>query len=1345
MPPGSVIADRYRIEARIGAGGMGVVYRARDTGRDDAPVAVKIALQADNENHRNRFSREARALSECLAGLQHPGLVQYIDHGLTAAQQPYLVMEWLDGRELAELLRDRPLTEAQTIDLGLQVADALSAAHASGVIHRDIKPSNIFLLGGDIRRAKLLDFGLALLDATMTLATRTGTAMGTPSYMAPEQANTEDSIDRRADLYSLGAVLFACLTGRAPFLGNHVMAILAKLHLEEAPRVRTLVGHISPAMDELIARLLRKRPAERLASADAVTAALQSIRAGRPLDLDHVDGERAATTVVSASENRFTTIALVNRGYRPPGPPPISIDTPTDDPTPNTSLLGDTALATLGHKHGGDLVPLAPLVTMLSFSAERDPTTAASRAARFALAVCAREPTTPVVLATGQRITRRYSSIGDVLERAMSLLGGSGHAADDQDDQIDTVAIDSPARADQGVAPRVEIDEVTASLLAERFEVRSVSGPDARPRFWLERERQPDDTLRNLADNTSSCVGRRRELTLLNASLDECMDEQIGQRVLITGQPGAGKSRLVYELIRYAKEHYPALRIWLARADALRAGSPFGLLAELLTHAMGLIKNAAPEVRLQQVLQHLAERFPTGTSERMAAFLGELIGAPVPDDGRPYLIEARADHQLMNDRLRETWEAWLDSELGGGPVLCVLDDVQWSDHATMRFLSLAMRHTESKPFLLVALGRPQARAHLTEFIGAENDAIHIALKPLSPRACQKLARELAGDALAQDQLGRLIEQCGGNPFYLQELVRHALVDGSLELPESVLAMVSARLAALPADERRVLRAGSVFGAAFSMSALSALLGDGDEAPDASLARLLDRLVHKRMLDRPDGPGGLDESYAFHHEYFREASYGMLTASDRRAAHEQAARWLEEHGERDPVRLAEHFQRAELASEALSWFHRAARQALAADDLDAAVRWAERAIECGATGEERGALRLLQAEALNWNASQILAHAHAREASELLPIGSGKWAHALHMQAWSAAYIEREAEIPLIATRLMQHASADAEPIYEIALAHCTTIAAGFHFQKSAGELLALLNEKEQRGIANRRVRATLAHMKACLADDENDHANACHWFAVAADEWDALEHQRMRSFEEFNLASSLCGLGQFQQCIDILTTGIEDTQGTQSDFVQLGQKRYLMVAYLGLGQFAEARRIWDEFRGSEAYEDPDQGWERTTWHLAAALLELRAGAPDDALFWLDNAPTDSANLPRDTRFVASAIKAQILADRGEIAEALAALARDFDDVDNLYRSPPLAQLVLVETLHASGQSDRARILLAACCTRLCTIAERISNPDWRVGFLHDVTEHRRMLELAREWNLDVPAMARLRS
>lgn len=1313
MRPGTLIADRYRIAQRVGVGGMGTVYRAHDQRDDDAAVAIKVALQADNDNHRNRFSREARALSECLNALDHPGVVRYIAHGLTVDMRPYLVMEWLEGRELADLLRAGALTEPETIVAGLQIAEALVAVHSGGVIHRDIKPSNIFLIDGDLGKLKLLDFGLARMDATMTVATRTGTAMGTPSYMAPEQAHTDKPVDHRADLYALGAVLFSCLAGRPPFEGNHVMAILAQLHMEVAPRVRSLCAHVSPDMDRLIARLLAKEPRDRLATAEVVASALRAIRAGESVDLDRLDDHSGAAIAITSGENRFTTVALLSRWSHP--------QTRGDSLESTEPDLDDERLAALATDHGGHLVPLAPFVAMLSFSAERDPTAAATRAARFALAVHARHPTIPLVLATGQRVTRRYSSFGDVLERAMSILESTG--------------------ATPGGTRSVEVDEVTASLLKGRFELRAqppgTPAGERKQRFLLASERRLDDSLTSLDGRPTRCVGRRRELALLCASLEDCIDEGIAQQVLITGLPGSGKSRLAYELIQHASQ-VGSVRVWLARADALRAGSPFGLVSDLLAQVMGVGAKADPEQRRRQVRQYLHARAPESDNERMAAFLGELVGAPLADDTRPYLADARADHQLMNDRLRETWEAWLDAELIRGPILCVLDDVQWSDQATLRFMKLAMRRVHERPFMLLGLGRPEAHELFSKQLDS-SDATLIPLKPLGARACRELAAELAGDALGADTLKRVIEQCGGNPFYLEELIRHALTDGSQELPGSVLAMVSARLAALDAMERRILRAGSVFGASFSTEALAALLGDEVHA----LRPALDRLVDRRMLDRLRSSNERDShGYQFHHEYIREAAYGLLTDTDRSAAHERAADWLLASSERDPIRLAEHYRRAEVLDRAIPWFHKAARQALAADDLDAVVTWAERAIECGAAGEARGALRLLQAEALNWNAAQAQACVHAQEAAELLLTGSGRWAHAVHMLAWSLAYVEQTDNIPGLADSLIEHAPGNSEPIYDIALSHCATIVSAFHFQESLDALLRVVRRREQRGIANRRVRANLAHMKACLADNENDFGAAARWFLVAAEEWDALDNRRLRYFSEFNLACALCGLGQYRACIDILAIDMDDD--LQSDFIRVERKHNLLIALVRNGDFVDARQLRDEWLDSDSSHLPAQGWIRSSWHVSAALLELLGGHRDEALTWLHNAPTERPNLPSYYRSMASAITARILLERGDSGQALVTLASDHDfaDVTALCRAPTFTQLALVEALHADGQGERAKELLRAFCTRLLDIARRIDNPEWRVSFTERVFENRRLLQLARDWGLALPELDR---
>src|SRR5262245_53964743 len=181
------LSPDYAVEAVGGRGGMGTVYRARTAA--GAPVAIKV-LDHAADDALARFSREIRTL----AALRHPAVVGYLDHGARAGVH-YLVTEWLDGETLAmRLARDR-LPIAETLALARRVADALAVVHARGIVHRDLKPSNLFLVGGDPAQVKLLDFGIAFVDGAAAGATRTGTLLGTPEYMAPEQARGERGVD----------------------------------------------------------------------------------------------------------------------------------------------------------------------------------------------------------------------------------------------------------------------------------------------------------------------------------------------------------------------------------------------------------------------------------------------------------------------------------------------------------------------------------------------------------------------------------------------------------------------------------------------------------------------------------------------------------------------------------------------------------------------------------------------------------------------------------------------------------------------------------------------------------------------------------------------------------------------------------------------------------------------------------------------------------------------------------------------------------------------------------------------------------------------------------------------
>jgi tRNA A-37 threonylcarbamoyl transferase component Bud32/tetratricopeptide (TPR) repeat protein len=254
------LADRYRIERELGQGGMATVYLAHDL-KHDRSVALKVlraelaqALGAD------RFLREIRIA----ARLEHPHILALFDSG-DAGGFLYYVMPFVDGESLRErMTRDGPLPISDALRMAAEVADALSYAHARGVVHRDIKPENVLLSGG---HAKLADFGIAIADGSSDgKLTQTGVILGTPAYMSPEQLVGDETVDGRSDLYSLACVLFEMLAGEPPFAGANPQALMARRFTEDAPRVVTRRAAVPLMVDMLLARALASDPAERQAT-----------------------------------------------------------------------------------------------------------------------------------------------------------------------------------------------------------------------------------------------------------------------------------------------------------------------------------------------------------------------------------------------------------------------------------------------------------------------------------------------------------------------------------------------------------------------------------------------------------------------------------------------------------------------------------------------------------------------------------------------------------------------------------------------------------------------------------------------------------------------------------------------------------------------------------------------------------------------------------------------------------------------------------------------------------------------------------------------------------------------
>jgi serine/threonine protein kinase len=266
----------YHVIAKLSEGGMGVVYLAVHPviGREVALKAIHPEY-ARNVEMVGRFITEAKSVNQ----IGHEHIVDVTDFGTTAGGDFYFIMEKLRGEPLADrIAREAPFSLERAVHVASQIAQALQASHDHGVIHRDLKPDNIFLVkhGDDTDFVKVLDFGLAkLVGAGGPIRnSRSGTIVGTPYYMAPEQCDGQVDIDHRADVYALGVLLFEMLTGKVPFGGKGCGEVMLKHMTVPAPHARTIVPTLAPAVDAVLSRALAKDPAQRFQSMDELAEAL---------------------------------------------------------------------------------------------------------------------------------------------------------------------------------------------------------------------------------------------------------------------------------------------------------------------------------------------------------------------------------------------------------------------------------------------------------------------------------------------------------------------------------------------------------------------------------------------------------------------------------------------------------------------------------------------------------------------------------------------------------------------------------------------------------------------------------------------------------------------------------------------------------------------------------------------------------------------------------------------------------------------------------------------------------------------------------------------------------------
>jgi eukaryotic-like serine/threonine-protein kinase len=1282
MRPGTTVAGRFEIEARAGAGGMGVVYRARDRQTGET-VALKVLHTGQPSR---RFELEANTLAE----LSHPAVVRYVAHGTIDGGRPYLAMEWIAGTSLAEILKQRRLGVAESLVVVRRVAEGLSAAHRRGVVHRDVKPSNIHLPAGALGDAKLIDFGVARrrLDPHIT---ESGLLVGTLAYMSPEQASGDPNVEPSSDIFSLGCVLYKCLTGESPFSGGDATAVLAKVLLEEPASVRELAPDAPEPLAELVQRMLAKSRDARPRSVEELLRSLAALA-----DVASPQLELPRDAALTARERRLVSLVLVG-GLS-------AEDTDTRELRSSSSSAGERVRIDVSvTKHGGRYDLLADGTAVATFAGSGAPTDEALRAVRCGLEISALAQRHPVVVAVGLSVTGGRLPVGEAIDRGSQLL----------------------ARAKPGL---LRVDPLTARLIGASYAVDSDSAG-----LFVTGERRGPDVTRKLLGRPTPCVGRDRELELLESLFDECRTEPVARAALVLGPPGVGKSRLRYELVKRLESRGVLPELWVGRGDSSSAGSPFSLLRDAIRRSAGIQDGEQPQDSRDKLLLRLERSLGAERARAVAPFIGELARVPFDSSESEALRAARGDPTLMGDAMRVAWLDLMAADCERAPLLIVLEDLQWGDGPTAGFAAAALTALSDRPLMVLAIARPELR-ELLPGLWKDLDVQELRLRPLLGAASERLVRDVLGDELPASTTRRIVELADGNAFHLEELIR-AVAEGRRELPESVIGMVQSRLEELPAEERRALRAASVFGERFWSGGVAALTG-GESSTEATRAQLAELVGRELVGERSSSALSGQTEYVFRSSLVREAAYATLTDDDRTLGHRLAAEWLERSGESEPVVLAEHFHRGSMPARAAGWYARAAERALEGDDVRAALERVEQALACDPSELLRGELAYVEGHARMWLGSYPDAERPLHTAIRLLEAGSARWYAAVSDLCHVASCLDR-AELERDALELaLGTPPRDAEA--SAAQAACLARAAAGRLKsvefEAADELIDRVRAlAASAGEHSHATRAWLDHALAARSYFSGDVVAFQRHLERAVAGFEAAGDLRNATTQRVNLGYLWLQFGDYERAELELRTGHELCERLGLDSTGAYALHNLGLAIGRSGRLDEAIEI--ERRAIETARRMEEIKLVGAAGIYLTLLLLERGQSTEAIEAAQTAIGTLAAAPVLSAYAHALLARSLLAaKRAEEALAEARLALDLlgtqrapDEIEANVR------LSLAEAAHATGTLALARETIGSARSRLLERAQRIDDSRLRQSFLERVPEHARTLELAAEW------------
>ncbi len=1287
--------EGYTLHGVLGRGGMGVVYAADDvrTGHP-LPVAIKVLVSADpTASQQRRLEREARAM----VAIRHPNVVRGFGSGRLTDGRLYVIMERLEGEDLASRLSEVDwLSVEDAVRVGLEAAAGLVAAHAAGIEHRDIKPSNLFLARaaspatGVTETVKVLDFGLALATlkdgaegrSISAPLTAAGAILGTCAYMARERFDDAHSAGPRADVYSLAATIYRSLTGVPPPGAESMAEAVAFLRRARPPTpIQQIREDVPDGLAGLLMRSLSHEPGDRPESMAAFLAQLAET-------VEAAGGAltRAAPRVTSHILRRRVEGTLTEEQRR------ITVLTAHGLQAPE--LLSDACRVV---EDAGARVVVARADQLVAhFGLTRGDGDEPVRAVRAAL-----------------RLLK--------VARCVVLQAGVATVGEDRVSRVRTVEDGAAEGQTLAAEAGVVVDRMTAERVLPYYRIEGgvvVSPDDADP---------PPVEL--------PFVGRDLEEMEVLRAARRAFPRGPASRLCYRGPIGVGKSRLLRQASEVVLAHYPNATRLASASSPNRQGEAWSGASDWIREALRLPRQPGyEELRLAATSVGLAAAAP---------FLGLALGLVLPADAFAAGSPPR-DVETVRQGVLTAVVQLLQSVLQRGPVLLLLDDVQWLDPESVEALDLLLRRAGGAPLLVLGTERNEAGSDPSEAAARLFRGVDRELTDLEPAAAQELVIAALDDlhaALGEHVVAAIVDTAGGNPLHVRECVAHVAVrfrrfgrDGidpdAPTLPHGVQALLRSRLDHFDPLERDLLKRASVLGARFSKEAVEHL-GVRDAA------ELLRRLVAHRIVSPPPFDAASDpalEEYLFVHPVMREVAYDLLTDAQRPVLHRLAAEWLLPQVVVPRAEVADHCQRGgDLSGAGRLWLE-AAEQAERSGSGRQALLALGHAIACGGSPAEERARRTRRAAlAVTLSHWELVADdlaaidAQPAEASEAEPVfrrAQRLYARGRLLRTTRGGGPEAlDASIGLLteAAESFAQAGATVESVRALgALAVATSLRApGTGGWELAHEAVARAGED-----AEARAVALSAQFTVALRERAKDEALAIGREAVAAAS--AVGDERTALGHEGNLAYLGATLGQFEDAAARLERNLAaGREAEKADVVGYALLNLGLVRHR-LGQSADALTLLDEAReAAERHQNVLLGLYAAVYR---GLVLRDCGELSSALTVLTSAAEGAAD--PTARFWAHVTAAGALAQLGRSAQGLELLAL----AESARPAGPIApaDVELLDTratlLEATGAVAEAAAARSEARRTLLSLAEHVAASDAaRQVFLGAFALHRRVL------------------